>query len=95
MIGICVSQSLNWFVFHSPPIGIPSTSAEDAAVAKTLGIPFTEVIETLPNGSEQVINSAEVGIEVWSSLQLTVTAQQNLCSQECQILCMIKGNFFF
>ncbi|NWI36362.1 SYLM protein, partial [Picathartes gymnocephalus] len=38
----------------------PSTSAEDAAVAKNLGISFTEVIETLPNGLEKVINSAEI-----------------------------------
>lgn len=43
-------------------LGIPSTSAEDAAVAKNLGISFTEVIETLPNGLEKVINSAEVGL---------------------------------
>ncbi|NXF67601.1 SYLM protein, partial [Ciccaba nigrolineata] len=41
-------------------LGIPSTSAEDAAVAKNLGISFTEVIETLPNGLEKVINSAEI-----------------------------------
>ncbi|XP_065485772.1 leucine--tRNA ligase, mitochondrial isoform X3 [Caloenas nicobarica] len=47
-------------IFLSPPLGIPSTSAEDAAVAKDLGISFTEVIETLPNGLEKVINSGEI-----------------------------------
>ncbi|POI31095.1 hypothetical protein CIB84_005154, partial [Bambusicola thoracicus] len=40
-------------------LGIPSTSAEDAAVAKNLNISFTEVIEKLPNGLEKVINSGE------------------------------------
>lgn len=59
----------------SPPLAIPSTSEEDAAVAKDLGISFTEVIETLPNGLEKVINSGEVGIQVWSSFQLTITMQ--------------------
>lgn len=48
-------------------LGIPSTSAEDAAIAKNLGISFTEVIEKLPNGLERVINSGEVGMQVWSS----------------------------
>uniref|UniRef100_A0A8B9VR52 leucine--tRNA ligase n=1 Tax=Anas zonorhyncha TaxID=75864 RepID=A0A8B9VR52_9AVES len=42
-----------------PGKGIPSTSAEDAAIAKNLGISFTEVIEKLPNGLERVINSGE------------------------------------
>ncbi|NXT28003.1 SYLM protein, partial [Syrrhaptes paradoxus] len=41
-------------------LGIPSTSAEDAAVAKNLGISFTEVTETLPNGLEKIINSGEI-----------------------------------
>uniref|UniRef100_A0A8C0UTD2 leucine--tRNA ligase n=1 Tax=Cyanistes caeruleus TaxID=156563 RepID=A0A8C0UTD2_CYACU len=43
-----------------PGKGIPSTSAEDAAIAKNLGISFTEVIETFPNGLEKIINSAEI-----------------------------------
>uniref|UniRef100_A0A493SXD0 leucine--tRNA ligase n=1 Tax=Anas platyrhynchos platyrhynchos TaxID=8840 RepID=A0A493SXD0_ANAPP len=45
--------------FLDTKIGIPSTSAEDAAIAKNLGISFTEVIEKLPNGLERVINSGE------------------------------------
>ncbi|NXA48122.1 SYLM protein, partial [Nothocercus julius] len=40
-------------------LGIPCTSTEDAAVAKNLGISFTKVIETLPDGLEKVINSGE------------------------------------
>ncbi|XP_006893032.1 PREDICTED: probable leucine--tRNA ligase, mitochondrial [Elephantulus edwardii] len=40
-------------------IGIPSTSLEDTAVAQTLGLPYTEVLETLPDGTERLVNSAE------------------------------------
>ncbi|XP_045153632.1 probable leucine--tRNA ligase, mitochondrial [Echinops telfairi] len=40
-------------------VGIPSTSSEDAALAQTLGLPYTEVVETLPDGTERLVNSAE------------------------------------
>uniref|UniRef100_A0A6I8NGT6 leucine--tRNA ligase n=1 Tax=Ornithorhynchus anatinus TaxID=9258 RepID=A0A6I8NGT6_ORNAN len=40
-------------------IGIPSTSPEDTAVARDLGLSFSEVIETLPDGTEKLINSGE------------------------------------
>ncbi|XP_036617946.1 probable leucine--tRNA ligase, mitochondrial [Trichosurus vulpecula] len=40
-------------------IGIPATSSEDAKIAQNLGLPFTDVIETLPDGTEKLINSAE------------------------------------
>ncbi|XP_078299298.1 leucine--tRNA ligase, mitochondrial isoform X12 [Panthera onca] len=40
-------------------IGIPSTSPEDASLAQTLGLPYSEVIETLPDGTERLRNSAE------------------------------------
>ncbi|XP_038598209.1 probable leucine--tRNA ligase, mitochondrial [Tachyglossus aculeatus] len=40
-------------------IGIPSTSPEDTAVALDLGLSFSEVIETLPDGMEKLINSGE------------------------------------
>lgn len=83
MIDIHVSQSQKWFIF-SPLLGIPSTSAEDAAVAKNLGISFTEVIETLPDGLEKVINSAEVGIQVWSSFQL-----------DANWICLLKSAKYF
>uniref|UniRef100_A0A803VHJ8 leucine--tRNA ligase n=1 Tax=Ficedula albicollis TaxID=59894 RepID=A0A803VHJ8_FICAL len=59
-IPVVISAKTNFDNFLDSKIGIPSTSAEDAAVAKNLGISFTEVIETLPNGLEKVINSAEI-----------------------------------
>ncbi|XP_032937821.1 probable leucine--tRNA ligase, mitochondrial isoform X3 [Catharus ustulatus] len=59
-IPVVISAKTNFDNFLDAKIGIPSTSAEDAAVAKNLGISFTEVIETLPNGLEKVINSAEI-----------------------------------
>ncbi|XP_003982188.3 probable leucine--tRNA ligase, mitochondrial isoform X4 [Felis catus] len=40
-------------------IGIPSTSPEDASLAQTLGLPYSEVIETLPDGTERLRSSAE------------------------------------
>ncbi|XP_007531499.1 leucine--tRNA ligase, mitochondrial [Erinaceus europaeus] len=40
-------------------IGIPSTSPEDAILAQTLGLPYSAVIETLPDGTERLSNSAE------------------------------------
>ncbi|XP_045348565.1 probable leucine--tRNA ligase, mitochondrial isoform X5 [Leopardus geoffroyi] len=40
-------------------IGIPSTSPEDASLAQTLGLPYSEVIETLLDGTERLRSSAE------------------------------------
>ncbi|XP_023556474.1 probable leucine--tRNA ligase, mitochondrial isoform X2 [Octodon degus] len=40
-------------------IGIPSTSAEDAHLAHALGLPYSSVIETLPDGTEKLRSSAE------------------------------------
>ncbi|NXY90488.1 SYLM protein, partial [Alcedo cyanopectus] len=59
-IPVVISAKPQFENFLDTKIGIPSTSAEDAAVAKNLGISFTEVIERLPNGLEKVINSAEI-----------------------------------
>ncbi|NXD77013.1 SYLM protein, partial [Halcyon senegalensis] len=59
-IPVIIAAKPNFENFLDTKIGIPSTSAEDAAIAKNLGISFTEVIETLPNGLEKVINSAEI-----------------------------------
>ncbi|XP_072709891.1 leucine--tRNA ligase, mitochondrial isoform X3 [Ciconia boyciana] len=59
-IPVVISAKTNFENFIDTKIGIPSTSAEDAAVAKNLGISFTEVIETLPNGLEKLINSREI-----------------------------------
>uniref|UniRef100_A0A8B9X161 leucine--tRNA ligase n=1 Tax=Bos mutus grunniens TaxID=30521 RepID=A0A8B9X161_BOSMU len=40
-------------------IGIPSTSLEDSALAQTLGLSYSEVIETTPDGTERLSGSAE------------------------------------
>ncbi|KAI4563577.1 hypothetical protein MJG53_016151 [Ovis ammon polii x Ovis aries] len=40
-------------------IGIPSTSLEDSALAQTLGLSYSEVIETTPDGTERLSSSAE------------------------------------
>lgn len=42
-------------------IGIPSTSSEDTTLAQALGLSYSEVIETLPDGTERLSGSAEVG----------------------------------
>ncbi|OBS80792.1 hypothetical protein A6R68_21012 [Neotoma lepida] len=41
-------------------IGIPSTSSEDTKIAQALGLPYSEVIETSPDGTERLSKSAEV-----------------------------------
>ncbi|TKC43195.1 hypothetical protein EI555_001318 [Monodon monoceros] len=43
-------------------IGIPSTSLEDTVLAQTLGLSYSEVIETMPDGTERLSSSAEVGM---------------------------------
>lgn len=40
-------------------IGIPSTSLEDTSLAQALGLAYSAVIETLPDGTERLSNSAE------------------------------------
>ncbi|XP_036871879.2 leucine--tRNA ligase, mitochondrial isoform X3 [Manis javanica] len=40
-------------------IGIPSTSSEDTLLAQTLSLPYSEVIEPLPDGTERLSSSAE------------------------------------
>nr|KAF6474658.1 leucyl-tRNA synthetase 2, mitochondrial [Rousettus aegyptiacus] len=40
-------------------IGIPCTSSEDTIVAQTLGLSYSEVIETSPDGTERLSGSAE------------------------------------
>ncbi|EDL76761.1 leucyl-tRNA synthetase, mitochondrial (predicted) [Rattus norvegicus] len=40
-------------------IGIPSTSSEDTRLAQALGLPYSEVIETSPDGTERLSGSAE------------------------------------
>lgn len=53
---------MTWrFVFLPLSVGIPCTSPEDAMLAQSLGLPYSEVIETLPDGTERLRGSAEVG----------------------------------
>ncbi|XP_021112895.1 probable leucine--tRNA ligase, mitochondrial isoform X2 [Heterocephalus glaber] len=40
-------------------IGIPSTSSEDTRVAQALGLSYSSVIQTLPDGTERLQSSAE------------------------------------
>ncbi|XP_036886288.1 probable leucine--tRNA ligase, mitochondrial isoform X2 [Sturnira hondurensis] len=40
-------------------IGIPSTSPEDTTVAQSLGLPYSDVIEMSPDGTERLSGSAE------------------------------------
>ncbi|XP_057623129.1 leucine--tRNA ligase, mitochondrial [Chionomys nivalis] len=40
-------------------IGIPSTSLEDSRIAQALGLPYSKVIETSPDGTERLSGSAE------------------------------------
>ncbi|XP_031201619.1 probable leucine--tRNA ligase, mitochondrial isoform X2 [Mastomys coucha] len=40
-------------------IGIPSTSSEDARLAQALGLSYSEVIDTSPDGTERLSGSAE------------------------------------
>ncbi|XP_057562078.1 leucine--tRNA ligase, mitochondrial isoform X2 [Hippopotamus amphibius kiboko] len=40
-------------------IGIPSTSLEDTVLAQTLGLSYSEVIETMSDGTERLSSSAE------------------------------------
>uniref|UniRef100_A0A8D1NH38 leucine--tRNA ligase n=1 Tax=Sus scrofa TaxID=9823 RepID=A0A8D1NH38_PIG len=42
-----------------PGRGIPSTSSEDTVLAQSLGLSYSEVIETSPDGTERLSNSAE------------------------------------
>ncbi|XP_064025896.1 leucine--tRNA ligase, mitochondrial [Pogoniulus pusillus] len=59
-IPVVISTNTTFENYLDTKIAIPSTSAEDAAVARSLGIAFTEVIETLPDGLQKVTNSAEL-----------------------------------
>ncbi|XP_074844350.1 leucine--tRNA ligase, mitochondrial isoform X2 [Carettochelys insculpta] len=58
-VPIVISAKSGFENYLDTKIGIPSTSPEDAAVAQNLGLSFTEVIETLPDGLETLVNSKE------------------------------------
>ncbi|XP_019364433.1 PREDICTED: probable leucine--tRNA ligase, mitochondrial [Gavialis gangeticus] len=58
-IPVVISAKSDFHNCLDTKIGIPSTNPEDAAVAQNLGLPFTEVLEVLPDGLEKMINSGE------------------------------------
>uniref|UniRef100_A0A671ETU7 leucine--tRNA ligase n=1 Tax=Rhinolophus ferrumequinum TaxID=59479 RepID=A0A671ETU7_RHIFE len=58
-------------------IGIPSTSSEDTTLAQALGLSYSEVIETLPDGTERLSGSAEfTGMSQDAFLALTQKARR-------------------
>nr|XP_033786211.1 probable leucine--tRNA ligase, mitochondrial isoform X2 [Geotrypetes seraphini] len=58
-IPVVISAKSEFEGYLDTKIGIPSTSPEDAEVARNLGLSFIEVIETLSDGTEKLINSGE------------------------------------
>lgn len=58
-VPIVISAKSAFENYIDTKIGIPSTNPEDAAVAQNLGLSFSEVIETLPDGLETLVNSGE------------------------------------
>lgn len=56
---IVISAKSDFENYIDTKIGIPSINPEDAAVAQNLGLSFSEVIETLPDGLETLVNSRE------------------------------------
>uniref|UniRef100_A0A674JYW8 leucine--tRNA ligase n=1 Tax=Terrapene triunguis TaxID=2587831 RepID=A0A674JYW8_9SAUR len=58
-VPIVISAKSAFENYVDTKIGIPSTNPEDAAVAQNLGLSFSEVIETLPDGLETLVNSGE------------------------------------
>uniref|UniRef100_A0A8C3IG47 leucine--tRNA ligase n=1 Tax=Chrysemys picta bellii TaxID=8478 RepID=A0A8C3IG47_CHRPI len=58
-VPIVISAKSAFENYIDTKIGIPSTNPEDAAVAQNLGLSFSEVIETLPDGLETLVSSGE------------------------------------
>ncbi|EMP31592.1 Putative leucyl-tRNA synthetase [Chelonia mydas] len=58
-VPIVISAKSDFENYIDTKIGIPNTNPEDAAVAQNLGLSFSEVIETLPDGLETIVNSGE------------------------------------
>ncbi|XP_062980222.1 leucine--tRNA ligase, mitochondrial [Elgaria multicarinata webbii] len=64
--------------FLDTKIGIPCLRPDDADVARNLGLTFEEVIETLPDGSERLINSGEfTGMSRQQALNAITQQAQN------------------
>ncbi|XP_067417830.1 leucine--tRNA ligase, mitochondrial isoform X2 [Emydura macquarii macquarii] len=58
-VPIVISAKSDFENYLDTKIGIPSTNPEDATVAQNLGLSFPEVIKTLPDGLETLVNSGE------------------------------------
>ncbi|XP_073189251.1 leucine--tRNA ligase, mitochondrial isoform X3 [Lepidochelys kempii] len=58
-VPVVISAKSDFENYIDTKIGIPNTNPEDAAVAQNLGLSFSEVIETLPDGLETIVNSGE------------------------------------
>ncbi|CAM9476056.1 unnamed protein product [Lampetra fluviatilis] len=63
-IPVVIAASSEFEGYLECMIGIPGASPEDAAVAEKLGLERTAVLESLPDGTERVINSEQLsGLE--------------------------------
>ncbi|XP_044312151.1 probable leucine--tRNA ligase, mitochondrial isoform X2 [Varanus komodoensis] len=58
-VPVVISANSEFEGYLDTKIGIPCVRPEDAEVARHLGLTFQEVIETLPDSSERLINSGE------------------------------------
>uniref|UniRef100_A0A8D0L2G5 leucine--tRNA ligase n=1 Tax=Sphenodon punctatus TaxID=8508 RepID=A0A8D0L2G5_SPHPU len=58
-IPVVISAKSEFENYLDTKIGIPCTRLEDAEVARKLGLSFVDVIETLPDGLEKLIDSGE------------------------------------
>ncbi|KAH0627247.1 hypothetical protein JD844_002755 [Phrynosoma platyrhinos] len=58
-IPVVISAKSEFEGYLDAKIGIPCTRPDDDKVARNLGLSFEEVIETLSDGSQKLINSAE------------------------------------
>ncbi|XP_042330781.1 probable leucine--tRNA ligase, mitochondrial [Sceloporus undulatus] len=58
-IPVVISAKSEFEGYLDAKIGIPCTGPDDAEIARNLGLSFEEVIETLSDGSQRLINSGE------------------------------------
>ncbi|MGH0160001.1 UNVERIFIED_CONTAM: hypothetical protein FKN15_072850 [Acipenser sinensis] len=58
-IPVTISAKLKFEGHLDTTIGIPDTSPDDSAVARSLGLACLQVLETLPDGTEKLVHSGE------------------------------------
>ncbi|KAK1172279.1 putative leucine--tRNA ligase, mitochondrial [Acipenser oxyrinchus oxyrinchus] len=58
-IPVTISAKLKFEGHLDTTIGIPDTSPDDSAIARSLGLACLQVLETLPNGTEKLVHSGE------------------------------------